>query len=227
MTATSGAPVVDDCERCGRVPARAVTLRAPERRTWSGRLCRDCGLAAFRNMQSQTLWRGWHLSRAGPYFSWICLFGNMAEGARLHRLSAPQVHDRAILRPLSRPLDPGRPLWQRRRTRGCLAVVALFTTIVAAVMTIALVSVGLSEFHKRGLRPIDASNAASVSGQCVQITGATLDGLVDCAGPHSGVVTGTTTQLLGGCAHASDATFLVGGTTRQARVCVDRGNHSP
>lgn len=58
--------VTAPCQKCGRSPAMVVTFRSvvglllPFRfETAAGRLCRGCGLAAFRATNNRTLLLGW------------------------------------------------------------------------------------------------------------------------------------------------------------------------
>ncbi|MFD0265830.1 hypothetical protein ACFVGY_04435 [Streptomyces sp. NPDC127106] len=116
-----GQQAAHDCRLCGSVPAAPGTVRGHQGmlvlmrflRT-EGPLCRDCGLATYRRMQSDTLWQGWW----GPlslFITPVTLLMNLGPRAAYYRLASPSG---AILR----PLDPGRPLW--RRPPALLLIVA-------------------------------------------------------------------------------------------------------
>ncbi|MFB3739790.1 MAG: J domain-containing protein, partial [Candidatus Velamenicoccus archaeovorus] len=107
------------CSVCGHAPVANVTLKEGvgfvlfrQVRTVSGDLCRDCGIAMFREAQAGTLLKGW--------WGFIAFFANVlyvlqnaAARQALGRLAPPRRTPRSRLTPRSRPLVPGRPVWQR------------------------------------------------------------------------------------------------------------------
>ena len=211
------------CEVCGWSPAIDVSLKRCtglvfllRQHRVRRRLCRDCGISIFRDMQAQTLLKGWWSAGSFLIYNWIAVFGNLGEFRRLSRLPPPQRPAGSAPRLRSEPLAVGRPLWQRPQTYAFLPLFALF-------MGIALVSVVLDQYHMRGPQPVDAANPAASIGRCVQITGTRLDGTVDCSGAHSGVITGTSPVFPTTCPHRTDITFTV--NTAGTSVCVDTSDH--
>jgi hypothetical protein len=122
------------CVLCGSTPAAPVNFRAHrglillmQFRTARGPFCRDCGLATFRRMTGDSLWQGWW----GPLSSVInpiTMLINLGGRATVSRLSPP------IPGGPYRPLDPGRPLFQRPQILGLLVPVVAIGVIVAAVV---------------------------------------------------------------------------------------------
>ncbi|WP_251093915.1 hypothetical protein [Streptomyces sp. Caat 7-52] len=110
-----------------------VLMRFLRRR---GVLCRTCGLAVFRQMQSDTLVRGWW-GVLSMLVTPVTLLVNLGALARIRRLPAPAT---AAWRP---PLDPGRPVL--RRPAGLIGLVPLgaFAALVVAVPVLA--ATGASE----------------------------------------------------------------------------------
>ncbi|MEU2438966.1 hypothetical protein ABZ595_22720 [Streptomyces rubradiris] len=122
------------CEVCGALPAAPVTVRGHQgmvvlmrflRRR--GTLCRPCALAVFRQMQRDTLIRGWW----GPLsvvLTPVTLLVNLGALARIRKLPAPVT---AAWRP---PLDPGRPLLRRPAVLLPLAVLAALVIAVPVLL---------------------------------------------------------------------------------------------
>jgi hypothetical protein len=104
------------CERCAGLPAVRVTLHAvdpggfrPRTRTVAARLCRDCGLETARQVQRETMRRGWWGVLA-PFANLRAISRNSTERAFLRRVDRP-VHGKH-----RKPNDalPTMP-WYRRR----------------------------------------------------------------------------------------------------------------
>ncbi|AXE25356.1 hypothetical protein C0216_19590 [Streptomyces globosus] len=132
---------VPDCRICGSVPAVRGTVRGHQGmfvlmrflRT-EGPLCRDCGLATYRGMQSDTLWQGWW----GPlslFITPVTLLMNLGPRAAYYRLPPPA---NGILR----PLDPGKPLWRRPPALLVLAAVVLVSFALPTLIVIGLLAGG-------------------------------------------------------------------------------------
>jgi hypothetical protein len=155
------------CEVCGQAPAIPVCLRQNTGmlfwRTWrqlDRRLCRSCGLAAFRKMTNRTLVLGWW-GTISFFVNWYYLVQNLASRARIARLAAP----RAALgtAQTSQAADPGRSLFLR-------AGVWVFIGLLASAAVI-----GFS--HPR---------SEPAAGSCVTARAGHLTGFVACSAPHYG-----------------------------------------
>ncbi|MFJ9642271.1 hypothetical protein [Streptomyces sp. NPDC101206] len=172
-----GHPVVPDCRICGSVPAAPGTVRGHQGmvvlmrflRT-EGPLCRDCGLATYRRMQSDTLWQGWW----GPlslFITPVTLLMNLGPRAAYYRLAPPTG---AILR----PLDPGRPLWRRPP-----ALLLIAATVLLSFALPTLVVLGILAGDG------DDKPAPLIVGSCVRNEGEDLSHqkllVTDCGSPNA------------------------------------------
>lgn len=108
------------CRLCHRAPAAPVRFHGHQgmivlmRFTHvDGPFCRDCGLAAFRDLSASTLIRGWW-----GIFSVFAAAGvlllNAARRGRVARLPEPEAA------PNGNTLDPGKPLLDRPAAYGLL-----------------------------------------------------------------------------------------------------------
>ncbi|MEV4190196.1 LppU/SCO3897 family protein, partial [Streptomyces toxytricini] len=171
----AGPAGVPDCRMCGSVPAAPGTVRGHQGmfvlmrflRT-EGPLCRDCGLATYRRMQSDTLWQGWW----GPlslFITPVTLLMNLGPRAAYYRLQPPA---NGILR----PLDPGKPLWRRPPALLVLAAVVLVSFALPTLIVIGLLAGG------------DGKPQPLATGQCVRNVGDWKEQkllAVDCSSPDA------------------------------------------
>ncbi|MFD9007481.1 hypothetical protein [Streptomyces sp. NPDC059552] len=126
------------CRLCGAWPAAHATVRGHQGMvvlmrflSLGGPFCRDCGLATYRRMSSDTLWQGWW----GPlslFITPVTLLMNLGPRASFRRLAPPAGGHRPAL-------DPGRPLWRRPpalllMTPVLLAVLAVPVLILLGIM---------------------------------------------------------------------------------------------
>jgi hypothetical protein len=118
------------CSHCGATPAAAVNFRAHrglivfmQFRTARGPFCRDCGLATFRRMTGDSMWQGWW-GLLSFVINPITILSNLAGLSTVQRLGPP------IPGSPYRPLDPGRPLFQRPQMLGLLAPVVAIGLLV-------------------------------------------------------------------------------------------------
>ncbi|WP_412541782.1 hypothetical protein R8Z50_04310 [Longispora sp. K20-0274] len=129
-------PGPEECRFCGARPAAKVTFRGHQGMVLvmrflhtDGPFCRGCGLAVFRSMTAKTLYQGWW-----GYASFVITPGivllNLFRRSRVARLEEPYATP-GLLTPQSRPLDPGKPLYQRPAILGLLLPVALVAAFVA------------------------------------------------------------------------------------------------
>ncbi|MEU3774559.1 hypothetical protein AB0F11_15410 [Streptomyces sp. NPDC032472] len=158
-----------ECRICGSVPAAPATVRGHQGMLVlmrflraEGPLCRNCGLATYRRMTSDTLWQGWW----GPlslFITPVTLLMNLGPRAAFHRLAPPSG---SILP----PLDPGRPLWRRP------------PALVLLVLTV-LLSFSLPTLIVLGILAGEDKPAALTVGSCVRNLGDWKDQellVVDC-----------------------------------------------
>jgi DnaJ-like protein len=123
------------CLLCGHGPAASVTLKSGSGkviwrtiRTWRGDLCRNCGMAMFREAQNETLIKGWW--GIISFFANIAyVISNIAQRQRIRNLQRPQATPMVAVTPLSQPAPETAPL--SRRAGPYVAVVAL---LIAAAM---------------------------------------------------------------------------------------------
>ncbi|MEV0412507.1 hypothetical protein AB0I68_17300 [Streptomyces sp. NPDC050448] len=161
-----------DCRLCGAQPAAPVTVRGHQGMLvlmrflrQDGPFCRDCGLATYRRMSSDTLWQGWW----GPLSFFITPFTlllNLGARAGFRRLAPPAGGFRPAL-------DPGRPLWRRPAALLFLVPALLLFLAVPALVVLGLV--------------IDGPEQLSV-GQCVRNEGSWTDQdlqVVSCGSPRA------------------------------------------
>ncbi|MFJ4777574.1 hypothetical protein [Streptomyces sp. NPDC088762] len=121
-------PGAHGCRMCGAWPVAAETVYGHQGfivlmrfLSRKGPFCRDCGLATYRRMSSDTMWQGWW----GPLSAFITpvtLLMNLGPRAAFRRLAPPA----GGFRP---PLDPGRPLW--RRVPFLLVLVPMLLVVLA------------------------------------------------------------------------------------------------
>ncbi|MFD8581065.1 hypothetical protein ACFV1H_37705 [Streptomyces virginiae] len=125
------------CSLCGSWPAAPATVRGHQglivlarflsRR---GPFCRDCGLATYRGMSSDTLWQGWW-SPVSLFVTPVTLLMNLGPRAAFRRLAPPA----GGFRP---PLDPGKPLWRRAPALLFLMPVLLVVLAVQTLLVLGL-----------------------------------------------------------------------------------------
>jgi hypothetical protein len=165
------------------VPAAQATIRGHQGllvimrfRTLKGPFCRDCGIAAHRDMTSKSLWQGWW-GLASLVINPITMLANLPQRARINKLPPP------VPGAPGTPMDPGKPIFARPGSWGILAGIAAICAVLFAVTT------SVREDPKY----------ASV-GDCVHNSGTTFDPdvkVVDCGGSQAeyrvvGKLTGTT-----------------------------------
>lgn len=123
------------CHYCGATPAVVVDvrghrgflvmmqfLRSP------GPFCRDCGMATYRRMTVESLWLGWW-GMLSSVINPITMLINLGPRSRILALPAP------IPGSPRRPMDPGKPLYQRPGFLGFFAIVlALFLFVLVSVL---------------------------------------------------------------------------------------------
>ncbi|MFI8364455.1 hypothetical protein ACIGD1_30410 [Streptomyces sp. NPDC085612] len=181
------------CSLCGAWPAAPATVRGHQglivlMRFLSARgpFCRDCGLATYRRMSSDTLWQGWW-SPLSLVATPVTLLMNLGPRAAFRRLAPPSGGFRPAL-------DPGKPLWCRAPALLVLTPLALLALAVPALLLLGLV-VG-----DDGPRPLQ-------SGQCVRNDGDWSDQelvVTDCSSPRAEYKVSRPTAATGGTCAPGD-----------------------
>ncbi len=122
------------CRHCGATPAAAVDIRGHrgfivfmQFLRMSGPFCRDCGLATYRRMTLENVWLGcW-----GPmsmFINPLTMLINLIAYNSIAKLAPP------IPGMPGRPLDPGKPLFQRPAALGFLLPIAAWSLILTAMV---------------------------------------------------------------------------------------------
>ena len=160
-------PDAAPCLHCGRVPTAEVDLRANTgmlvAARWSalkGPLCKQCGLALFRQRMNHTLLLGWW-GVVAFFLNFHAVYKNLVSWQRLRAIHDPWGA------PTQPPLDPGRPVF----ARPGMGVVAALCIAIAFLV------------------PATSSDesAADLAGRCVNVMRDGLD-MVDCDEIHDGQV---------------------------------------
>jgi hypothetical protein len=188
--AEAGAASAPTCNRCGGFPATEAVFRGyvvflifVSRSYRRGPLCRDCGIAAFRDLTARTLAGAWYgpLAVVALPYAIVC---NLLNRAKVARLPAPQY-----ARPPHWQDAPGRPLLLRWQAAGFLIPLALIGCFVG------LMFLGSSQ------SPAEPAPRDTAIGQCVDIGEDTdsnyLVTVVDCATAHNGKIVSATTKAAG------------------------------
>jgi hypothetical protein len=119
------------CRFCGAYPAAEATVRGHQGLIilmrflkLQGPFCRTCGIASVRDMTSKSLWQGWW-GIGSSIINPITMLLNIGPMQRFKQLPEPTPGP-------GRPMDPGKPLFQRPAILGLLLPVALIGAIVFA-----------------------------------------------------------------------------------------------
>ncbi|MGW6199381.1 LppU/SCO3897 family protein [Kribbella sp. NPDC055110] len=118
------------CRFCGAYPAAAATVRGHQGLIiimrflkLQGPFCRTCGIASVRDMTAKSLWQGWW-GIGSSIINPITMLMNIGPMQRFKQLPEPTPGQ-------GRPMDPGKPLFQRPAILGLLLPIALIAAIVA------------------------------------------------------------------------------------------------
>ena len=192
-----------ECVMCGSSPATFVTLRQGMgmlfmRRTRgrAAELCRDCGLAEFREMQNATLILGWW-GVISFFTNFWFVFGNWGAALKLRKLGTP-TRTELIDVPFLRPLPPGRPLYARSGVWVAAAITVVGSYLLATAASSS-----------------SASGPSWEVGSCVR--GTTKVHPVSCSDSHDGKIVATSTAASGCPGNADGYADDGAGTT----YCID------
>ena len=108
-------PGTDECSECGGAPIRRARLRTVRRGRVvmeDQRLCRRCGLNAFRDAQATTLTVGW-LSLTGPIRAPRAVAGNLRAWWRFRKLGDVLPPLRPVVTTVVAPAEMVRPVLRR------------------------------------------------------------------------------------------------------------------
>ena len=117
------------CRFCGGFPAVDATVRGHQGLIilmrflkLQGPFCRTCGIASVRDMTTKSLWLGWW-GIASSIINPITMLMNIGPMQKFKSLPEPSPGP-------GRPMDPGKPLFQRPAILGLLVPVALLALII-------------------------------------------------------------------------------------------------
>jgi len=117
------------CRFCGGYPAADATVRGHQGMIilmrWlklTGPFCRTCGIASVRDMTSKSLWQGWWGIGSAIINPFIMLM-NIGPMQKFKGLPEPTPGP-------GRPMDPGKPLFQR----PAIAILVLPIALIAAIV---------------------------------------------------------------------------------------------
>jgi len=123
------------CNYCGATPAVATDVRGHRGFIFymqfvksPGPFCRDCGLATYRRLTIESLWIGWW-GMLSSVINPVTMLINLGARSRIVALPPP------IPGGPRRPMDPGKPLYQRPAFLGWFA---LWFVLVAALWILVL-----------------------------------------------------------------------------------------
>jgi hypothetical protein len=123
-----------------------------------GAFCRSCGLAVFRDSQSQNLIRGWW--GIGIIFMVAYFFSNLASRRKIVGQPWPAYRDIAVVTPIDMPLPAGRPVARRA------------SVLITNLLVLVIATGAIWGFVDSGSFRLPASNGSSASVD-------TLEGLRD------------------------------------------------
>ncbi|HEY3560466.1 MAG TPA: toxin-antitoxin system, toxin component [Kribbella sp.] len=119
------------CRFCGGYPAVEATVRGHQGLIilmrflkLQGPFCRTCGVASVRDMTSKSLWQGWW-GIGSSIINPITMLMNIGPMQKFKGLPEPTPGP-------GRPMNPGKPLFQRPAILGLLLPIALIALIVVA-----------------------------------------------------------------------------------------------
>ena len=137
-------PVEGECDLCGSAPATRLRLRSTTGMVLTRRdlriepdLCRRCGISMFREVQSDTLTKGWW-GLTAAFVNVGNVLGNVSE-IRRHRflLREPDHRDPQVLTPLPPGLPLAKPLARRPAP---IVSTGAFALAIAAVFSLGATS---------------------------------------------------------------------------------------
>ena len=93
-----------------------------------GPFCKTCGVAATRDMTAKSMWQGWW-SIGSVIVNPITMLVNLGTYSKFKHLPEPAPGAPG------RPMDPGKPLFQRAAVIGLLIPIAMVAAIVIGNLT--------------------------------------------------------------------------------------------
>jgi hypothetical protein len=149
------------CQVCGSVPAKDITLHQSigmvflrKTKTFRAHVCRDCGIAFFRRIQSATLLTGWW-GILSFFLNLGTIWSNYCERRGLQELGDPRPPaSRTAQISRSTPLSVGRPTLLRPQALG----------VVGVAIAVALLFGLYSSDSKQGVSSVRVGACAAVDG---------------------------------------------------------------
>lgn len=133
-------PGASECLICGCFPARPIELQKVQgyliwhkKSIFSASLCRVCGTAMFRDVQSATMAAGWW-APLGFFLNIVAVLKNVLARNAVLDLPVPAGRDDAVVSLLPAPLPVGPPVGNRPKTYLALAAWGLAAMIVAGTI---------------------------------------------------------------------------------------------
>jgi hypothetical protein len=177
-------PNETECTFCAYSPVAVVTLRREvgmvimrRRYRFSGRYCKNCGIALFRETQNATLMSGWWGFISAPV-NLSSVISNARESRKLRRLSEPKEPKEPVAVLRQGPADLGKPLIRK----SGIWITALFVAVVAVGIHSAVESSGNAP-QSSGGGNIQLPLFYEV-GSCVTASGHDVTGVVSCSQTH-------------------------------------------
>ena len=128
------------CRFCSNVPTAQTKFRGHrgmiimmQNRHVEGPICRDCGMATFREMTSKTLIQGWY-SYASFIITPIIVIWNLVNRRKVANLAPPQPSPYGGAR---QPMDPGKRLLERP-----ISIIGLFVPFILVAALILIIAFG-------------------------------------------------------------------------------------
>lgn len=171
-------PFEGECDMCGSAPARRVTLRSItglillwRSRKTSLDLCRTCGTSAFREIQSETLIKGWWGIIAIYANVVVALMNVFAWRGHQTGLPAPQRRDPDVVAPFPPGLGLAGPVFKRPPV--------LLASGAAIIGYALLITAGSANDNSTPDPTAPIRDSGSSIGTCLDVNG----GIADCSGP--------------------------------------------
>jgi hypothetical protein len=167
-------PGSNECDLCGYAPAAQFAFSYQQgkitsafRYSVSAKLCQQCAYSVGRAEQNKTLITGWW-GLFAFFTNFVVVFNNASALQRARQLGIPRPIP-GVVAPLSKPLDPGKSVLQRRGA----AFAAVVLTVVIGVAALSIANYKPSPHFAKGY--------------CVTVNGGKAKA-VNCSDPHDGVI---------------------------------------
>lgn len=160
-------PGANECLICGSHPARPVALRKinafvlwHKTLKFTAPLCRICGTAIFRDLQSGTMASGWW----GPlafFANCLAVLSNLSARSTVVRVPPPAGRDPAVVSILPAPLPAGPPVVSRPRT---------YLAVLAFLLAFSIIGGAVDSAQREPTTPVGDDDASFI-GSCWDLQG--------------------------------------------------------